>query len=195
MSPATDHSPPDPLSLFLAGLQAGFLAVLVMLAWLGASALWRGHTFWTAPNQMATLFYGSYAIRTGFAASTPSGIALYVVVYSLLGGVFACSLPGRLTALGTVLVGALVAIAWYWLWFRALGRYLMPLVWLLHSERSMTFGHVLYGALLARYPVYLRKARPPGPGAEGEASEAPAVPAEPVQTPPPEADSRDRQEC
>ena len=44
----------------------------------------------------------------------------------------------------------------------------MPLVWLLHAENSTAFGHVLFGALIARFPAYLPKPEPP-------ADEAPAV--------------------
>jgi len=160
METATQIAPPGSASRFLAGLQAGLLAVIVMLGWLGASAMWNGHTFWTAANQMATIFHGNEAIGSGFSPATPSGIAVYVIAYSLLGAAFAVCAPRRLTVLGEMLVGVLVSIAWYWLWFRALGRTVMPLVWMLHSERSATFGHVIYGVLLARYPLYLTAPRP-----------------------------------
>ena len=140
---------------FLAGLQAGMMAVIVMLGWLGVSALWQGHTFWTTPNQMATLFHGGAAIRGGIGPFTPSGIAMYVVCYSLLGAGFAIAAPRRLTGLAMMLAGVLVAVGWYCLWFRVLGQSVMPLVWMLHSERPTVFGHVLYGVLLARFPVYM----------------------------------------
>jgi hypothetical protein len=104
---------------------------------------------------MATLLHGGAAIVPGFGARTPSGIAVYLLLYSLLGAAFAILLPRRLTPLGLMLAGVLVSVGWYWLWFRALGQTVMPLVWMLHSERPMTFGHVLYGVMLARYPVYL----------------------------------------
>jgi hypothetical protein len=144
------------LSIFLAGLQAGMMAVLLMLGWLGVSAVWQQHTFWTVANQMATLLHGGSAIVAGFGPYTASGIALYLVVYSLLGAVFAMAAPQRLTPLGTMLAGVLLAVGWYLLWFQALGQRLMPLLWLLHSERPMVFGHVLYGVMLARFPVYLK---------------------------------------
>ena len=140
---------------FLAGLQAGMMAVMVMLGWLGVSALWQRHTFWTAPNQMATVFRGGSAIVPGFGPYTPSGIAVYVVVYSLLGALFAMIAPRKLTAFGMMAAGVLVAVAWYALWFRVLGRSLMPLLWQLYTERPMEFAHVLYGVMLARFPGYL----------------------------------------
>jgi len=160
MDTAMQIPPPGPANRFLAGLQAGLMAVIVMLGWLGVSALWSGRTFWTAPNQMATVLHGNEAISGGFSSATPAGIAVYIVAYSLLGAAFAVCAPRRLTVFGDMLFGVLVALAWYWLWFRALGRTVMPLVWMLHSERSVTFGHVLYGVLLARYPVYVTAPRP-----------------------------------
>jgi hypothetical protein len=78
------------------------------------------------------------------------------------------SVRGHFTGLGTLLLGVLFSVGWYILWFRLLGRTLMPLVWLLHAENSTAFGHVLFGALLARFPAYLPKPEPP-------ATETPAV--------------------
>src|SRR5689334_21823616 len=85
------------LSVFLAGLQAGMMAALLMLGWLGVSAVWQQHTFWSAANQMATVLHGGAAIVSGFGPYTASGLALYLVVYSLIGAVFALLVPHRLT--------------------------------------------------------------------------------------------------
>jgi hypothetical protein len=68
---------------------------------------------------------------------------------------------GHFTGLGTVLLGVLFSVGWYALWFRLLGRTMMPLVWLLHAENATAFGHVLFGALIARFPAYLPKQEPP----------------------------------
>jgi hypothetical protein len=171
MRDATQNAVPGTAAVFLAGLQAGMMAVLVMLGWLGVSAAWQGRTFWTASNQMATVFHGGAAITPGFSRDTPSGVAIYILLYSLLGAVFATVAPRRLTPWGTMLAGVLVAVGWYVLWFRALGQSLMPLVWLLHQERPTTFGHVLYGVMLARYPVYL-------PGTAAPVEPSPAVPSQ-----------------
>jgi hypothetical protein len=155
MEDTTQTRPSGALVTFLAGLQAGMMAVIVMLGWLGMSARWQRHTFWTAPNQMATVFYGGDAIVPGFGTYTASGIAIYVLTYSLLGAAFAEFAPRKLTPVGRMLMGVLLALSWYGFWFRLLGQRLMPLVWLLHSERQMAFGHVLYGVMLARFPAYL----------------------------------------
>ena len=81
------------MTRFLAGLQAGMMAVIVMLGWLGVSAIWQRHTFWSAPNQMATVFRGAAAIAPGFGPYTATGIAVYVLVYSLIGAIFALTMP------------------------------------------------------------------------------------------------------
>ena len=166
---STAQRPANPLAIFLAGLQAGMIGICWMLAWLGLSAMGQRRSFWTAENLMASVFHGGAAIRRDFAFSTLGGIALYLLVYSLLGALFALAVRHRLTGLGTVLLGVLFSVGWYCLWFRALGQTLMPLVWLLHAENSTAFGHVIFGALLARFPAYLPKGEPPaadGPAAE-----------------------------
>ena len=168
MNASTAHRPAKPLEIFLAGLQAGMIGICWMLAWLGLSAMGQRRSFWTAENLMASVFHGDAAIRRGFGTTTLSGIALYLLIYSLLGAVFALCVRSHFTGLGTLLLGVLFSVGWYILWFRLLGQTLMPLVWLLHAENSTAFGHVLFGALIARFPAYLPKPEPP-------AAEAPAV--------------------
>ena len=143
---ARQHRPANPLAVFLAGLQAGMIGICWMLAWLGVSAMWQRRSFWTAENLMASVFHGDAGIRRGFAVSTLSGLALYLLIYSLLGALFATVVRDRFTGLGTLLLGVLCSVGWYYLWFRALGKPLMPLVWLLHAENSTVFGHVIFGA-------------------------------------------------
>jgi hypothetical protein len=154
------------------------IGICWMLVWLGLSAKGLRRSFWTAENLMATVFHGDAAIRRGFGFSTLSGLALYLLIYSLLGAGFATVVRNRFTGLGTVLLGVLFSVGWYWLWFRALGQKTMPLVWLLHAENSTVLGHVLFGVLIARFPAYLPKQAPapvPPPAAEPLATEQPAT--------------------
>ena len=160
MHPATASRPTSALDTFLAGLQAGMIAVCWMLAWLGVSAMWQRRSFWTSENLMASVFYGDAAIRRGFSFSTVSGMALHFIVYSLLGALFAAAVRSRLTGLGTLLAGILFALAWYYLWFHAIGKNMLPLIALLHAERPTVFGHVIYGGLLARFHAFLPPAEP-----------------------------------
>ena len=126
-----------------------------MLAWLGISAKWELRSFWTAENLMASAFYGDGAIRTGFALKTLSGLALYLLIYSTLGALFAAVVADRLPRFRVVLLGVLFGLGWYYFSFRLLWRSVMPLVALLHSARATALGHAIYGAVLGRFPVYL----------------------------------------
>jgi hypothetical protein len=156
------------------------MGICSMLAWLGLSAIGQRRSFWTAENLMASVFHGNAAIRRGFGPSTVSGIALYLLIYSLLGALFAVAARNRFTGFGSFLLGVLFSVGWYCLWFRALGQTLMPLVWLLHAESSTAFGHVIFGAMIARFPAYLPRLDPPAaptPAAEPPAEAVPPGPA------------------
>ena len=179
MNASTAQRPANPFTIFLAGLQAGMIGSCWMLAWLGVSAAAQRRSFWTAANLMASVFPGDAAIRRGFGSSTVSGIALYLLIYSLLGAAFACTIRNRFTSLGTVLLGVFFSMGWYYLWFRALGQTVMPLVWLLHAERSTAFGHVIFGALVARFPVYLPAATAAATSEVEPEADAPATAPDP----------------
>jgi len=166
MAAAMERRSANSLSAFLAGLQAGMLGVWWMLAWMGASAVWQRRSFWTPENLMASVFYGNAAIRPGFGASTVSGLALYVLLYSLLGAGFAMAVGGRLPRLRLALASVAFALCWYYLAFHLAAKAVSPLIVLLDTERSTILGHAIYGALLARFPVYLPPAAaPPVPSA------------------------------
>jgi hypothetical protein len=149
-----------------------------MLLWLGVSAVWQRRSFWTAANLMASAFYGEGAIRSGFAARTLSGLALYLLLYSLLGALLAMVVSDRLPRLRVFLVSLLFALSWYYFSFRLLWKSAMPLVALLHSPQATALGHAIYGAVLGRYPVYLPRAV-----GVAEAAEAAVAPAVEMETP------------
>jgi hypothetical protein len=154
MDAATERFRPPALSALLAGMQSGMLGVFCMLGWLGVSAKWQERSFWTAENLMASAFYGSRAIRSGFASETLSGLAVYLVLYSALGAVFALLVRDRLPRFRILLLSVLFSVAWYYVSFGIIWRSLMPLVALLHVERSTAFGHLIYGAVLGMYPSH-----------------------------------------
>jgi hypothetical protein len=181
MDPATQPPRPSNLTVGLAGLQAGMLGVCWMLAWLGISAKWQLRSFWTAENLMASVFYGDGAIRSGFAGRTLSGLALYLLLYSSLGAFFAFLVADRLPRLRVVLASVLFAMCWYYLSFQLLWKSVMPLVALLHSGPPTALGHVIYGTVLGRYPVYLPKA-PVAPDPEIQNAAAPEIQAAAPET-------------
>jgi hypothetical protein len=158
MDAATPRPQAAGIPALLAGLQSGLVGAFSMLLWLGIAAVWQQRNFWIPVNLMASVFYGPNAIRSGFAAETVSGLAVYIAIYSVLGALLALVLRDRLPRLRTFLVAVVFAVAWYYLSFRLLWKALMPYVALLHVERSTAIGHVIYGAVLGGYPAHLPKA-------------------------------------
>ena len=150
----------------LAGFEAGAIGVIAMLFCLGLASVWYRHTVWTVANIMASNFYGDEAIGPGFAASTLSGLAVYFILYSLFGALFGAVIRGSgFSRLRLVAGGLLAGAAWYYLWFGLLWRHFNPIVPLYTHDRPMLWGHLLYGAMLGRFPLYYRRltAVPPAP--------------------------------
>jgi hypothetical protein len=164
------------LSACLAGLQGGMLGGLWMLAWMGASSAWEQRSIWTPENLFATVFYGGAAIGPGFGRGTLAGLALYLLLYSLLGAAFAAVLRGRLPRAGMMVAAVLFGAAWYYISFHWLWKTAIPLAFLLHSEQPTFLGHLIYGTFLGRFPLYLEPARTGAPGAGA------TIPATPVPT-------------
>jgi hypothetical protein len=171
------------LAALLAGLQAGMLGVLWMLAWLGASAAWHRLTFWTAENLMASAFDRDAALRADFCGATISGFALYLLLYSTLGALFALAVGERLSRAHTTLAGVLFGLCWYFLSYHAIWRSLMPLEALLHPERPTAIGHLLYGAVLGRFPAYLQRGAETVTAATPESEAQAAAPVAPEMPP------------
>lgn len=149
------------VSLFLAGLQAGMLAALWMLAWMGLTAVWQRRSFWTSENLLATTFYGGAAVRDGFTASTASGLALYLLVYSTLGGLIAAGMGLRPAPTKLLLASIAAALGWYYLSFHYVWKAVSPLIPLLHAVRPNLVGHIIYGGIVARFPNYLPRYNSP----------------------------------
>ena len=166
MDAATETTPASAISAFLAGLQGGMLGVCWMLGWLGISAVWQRRSFWTPENLMASAFYGGSAIRDGFGTHTVSGLALYLLLYSTLGAVFAVVVRDRLPRRRIMLASVCFAVVWYYFSFRVMWKAVSPLIFLLHVQQSTVLGHLVYGTMLGRFPVYLAAAEAPTPSAE-----------------------------
>jgi hypothetical protein len=176
MDAATETRPPRAISAGLAGLQGGMMGALGMLGWLGITSAWRNRGFWSSENLMATAFWGPDSVRSGFGFQSVSGLALYLLIYSLLGSLLAVVLRNRLRANLTLLVAILFGLAWYYLSFRVIYERALPLVALLHVERHTVVGHVIYGFLLGRYPAFLQKIEP-------SLTEPPPQPSQPENSP------------
>jgi len=152
------------LATFLAGMEGGTVGVLWMLAWLGGSSAWQERGFWAPENLMATAFDRTSSLSPSFTWATCAGLAVYVLLYSALGAAFASVLRGRVPRRRTMLLAVVFALAWYFVAFHGIFRFALPLVSLLHVERTTLVGHLLYGTMLGRYPGYvdrLMNAAPP----------------------------------
>lgn len=161
MDATTETRSTGTFPILLAGLQGGMVGGLWMLAWLGVSSSWQRRSFWTAENLLASAFYGDDAIRSGLAFSTISGLALYLVLYGLLGAGFAMVVRERAAPGRILLLAVLFSLAWYYVSFHWIWKGLLPLVSLLHAERPTVIGHLLYGTFLGRYPKYLERRMEP----------------------------------
>ena len=164
--------------------------MLCMLAWLGIDSSWDRRSFWSNENLFASFFYGGDAIGAGFSARTMPGLALYLIVYSALGCVFAAAVGTRLRPGRTFLAAIVFALGWFYLSFHVLWKSAMPLVYLLYADRPMVVGHLIYGACLGLFPSFLpgAKARAAARDRHPEAAE-PLVLAETRQNAPPQDSS------
>ena len=154
-------SPPDGGSTrrfryAMAGLQAGVAGVLVMFAYLMVASLWHGRSIWVVPNLFATTFFGSNAYRNQLLATSWVGVALTVVFYGLLGVSWGCILRDR-SVRWLPVYGAISGIVVYFVVYHFVWRKLNPLVTLYAPDRQLEVGHILWGLLLARSPLYARR--------------------------------------
>jgi hypothetical protein len=146
----------------LAGLEAGIIAALVLLGWLALASAWYRHSIWTSANILATTFYGEAALGGVFTSRTVAGLALHLMLYGIVGALFGLALASRESGLRLTLIGVLAGLGWYYLSFALLWRIINPLISLYTHRGPMIAGHVLYGALLGRFPTYLQPPRHAG---------------------------------
>jgi hypothetical protein len=148
---------PQPVrgTTLLAGLEAGMAAVLVMLAWLAFASIWYRHSAWTTINLMGSVFYGESALEPRLGRASLTGLAAYLLLYSILGSLFALVVEGRMPRLRKSLLGVVWGLAWYYLLFGLIWKQVAPLVLLYTHDSPMMVGHLLYGVLLGRYPRYI----------------------------------------
>jgi hypothetical protein len=144
-----------------AGLQAGTLAGLAMLAWIMTGAWVQGQSFWTIPNLLAYTFHGARMYRPDFVSRTWSGLAFHFLFAAILGVVFALVLPralhsGSAAIFGAIFSLALYAVAGVWLWDQ-----INPPMNVYARQPFVLAGYVLYGVLLGSVPLFSG----PAPGA------------------------------
>src|SRR6266567_3854078 len=93
--PAGDYSNArSKINLVMAGVEAGVLGGLFMMAWLATLSLLQGRSIWSMPNLLASTFYGEAALRRGFRWTSLSGVALHVIVSAMAGLLFGLAVGG-----------------------------------------------------------------------------------------------------
>ncbi len=123
----------------LAGLEAGTAPSCrssSLLGWLALASTWYRRSDpldWPPANIMATTFYGEAALGRGFTFRTVAGLALYLVLYGIIGALFGLTLASRDASLRITLIGVLVGLGWYYLSFAILWRNINPLI-LLYTQ-------------------------------------------------------------
>ncbi|HUJ21869.1 MAG TPA: hypothetical protein VLX58_10125 [Bryobacteraceae bacterium] len=159
----------------LAGIQAGIVGALILLAYLAVDSVWHRRSIWTVPNLLASTFYGETAFRPGFGARTSAGVALALFIYGVLGALFGLVIRDHGSRFRVMLLGLIFGAAWFFLSFDVLWPSVNRLVSIYSPDRAMLVGHVLYGGVLGRrFPAYLKSVRE----IDRPAAESPEVPPE-----------------
>ena len=90
---------------------------LYLLGWLALASAWYRRSIWTTANIMATTFSGE-AAWPGFHSRTVAGLALYLVLYGIIGALFGLTLASRDASLR--ILDGVCGLGWYYLSFALL---------------------------------------------------------------------------
>jgi hypothetical protein len=160
----------------LAGLQAGILGALIMLACLMAGSVLDRRSVWVVPNLFASTFFGGDAYLDRYLHTTWSGLALFMSIYGALGTVWGCVWRDDSRSWLTF-YGGVFGLAVYFVFFDFVWKRVNPLMTLYAPDRQLELGHIIWGMILARSPRYARAiaAKTVAPARENPAREEPAV--------------------
>jgi hypothetical protein len=84
-------------------------------------------------------FYGEAAMSQEFTSRTIAGLALYLVLYGIIGALFGLTLASQDASFRTTLIGVLVGFGWYYLSFAILWQNINPLI-ILYTHRGAAGG-------------------------------------------------------
>src|SRR5262245_37152337 len=143
------------INLVMAGVEAGVLGGLFMMAWLATLSLLQGRSIWSIPNLLASTFYGEAALRRGFRWTTLSGVALHVIVSAVAGLLFGLAVSGIANRGRVMALGVAAGVAWYFLSLGVFWKYVNPMVPLYTRGSGMLLAHVGMGFFLGSFPRYL----------------------------------------
>jgi len=143
------------INLVMAGVEAGVLGGLCMMAWLAILSLFQGRSIWSMPNLLASTFYGEAALRRGFRWTSLSGVALQLIVSAAAGLLFGFAVSGIADRGRVMLLGLAAGVAWYFLSLGVFWRYVNPMVPLYARGSGMFLAHVGMGIFLGSFPRYV----------------------------------------
>jgi hypothetical protein len=131
-----------------------------------------GHGLWFIPNLFATVFYGDYVNADGFFHTTWAGIALIVVLYGLLGALWAGVWSSRRRPL-PVFFGVLGGLVVYYALFGIFWPRIDPVISIYAPIRQLQVAHILWGVSLHTSYRYARQlaAVPKAPVPSGDQSQ------------------------
>ncbi len=154
--PSGDYSSArSKINLVMAGVEAGVLGGLFMMAWLATLSLLQGRSIWSMPNLLASTFYGEAALRRGFRWTSLSGVALHVIVSAMAGLLFGLAVGGIVSRGRVMLLGLAAGVAWYFLSVGFFWNYVNPMVPQYSRGGGMLLAHVGLGVFLGSFPRYL----------------------------------------
>src|SRR3984893_7678415 len=108
--------------LALAGIQAGVVGGILLVAYLALDSAWHRRSIWTVPNLLASTFYGESAYQSGFGARTSAGLALLLFLCGALGALFALVLRDHGSRFRITLLGLIFGTGWFFLSFDVLWK-------------------------------------------------------------------------
>ncbi|HWR53776.1 MAG TPA: hypothetical protein VN428_21885 [Bryobacteraceae bacterium] len=147
------HGRVSPHVLFaLAGIQAGVLGGIVMVAWLALSSALLGRSPWILPNLAASVLYRRAVLWGGFGMPTLAGIAVVVMLAGVIGLAFAMLIGAYANRARVVLLAILAGLVWYYFSHALFWDRLGVLAGIHVSPLATMSGHLLYGLVLGQYP-------------------------------------------
>ncbi len=143
------------INLLMAGVEAGVLGGLFVIAWLAMLSLLEGRSVWSMPNLLASTFYGEVALRRGFRWSSLSGVALQLLVSSAAGLLFGLAVRGIANRSRVMFLGVATGLAWYFLSVGVFWKYVNPMVPFYARGGGMLIAHLGMGVFLGSFPKYV----------------------------------------
>jgi hypothetical protein len=134
----------------LAGLEAGVVGGVSMLLFLCAHSALRGQYWWSYPNLLGSVAYGSSAFWRGLGRATAAGISVELLLSGAAGVLFGVCFARTRGRMVSLLLGLSCGVIWFFFTFGVLFRAIGPLVPVYASEPATLLAHMILGLVLSR---------------------------------------------